>query len=83
MVGEIIGHNKIEIIIDEARLRPIDVDRLYCNYFKLHQLTGWKPKISMKEGLRRTVEWFNENGKKWMWEDRTPMEKVWKKNKRI
>lgn len=80
MIGEIMGHDKIEIIVDKARLRPMDVNRLHCNYFKLHQLTGWKPKTSIEDGLRKTVEWFRRNDNKWMWEDRTPVEKVWKKN---
>jgi dTDP-D-glucose 4,6-dehydratase len=80
MVGEIMGYDKIKILIDTARLRPLDVNRLYCNYFKLHQLIGWKPKTNIDEGLRRTVEWFKENGGKWSWEERTPIDRVWRKN---
>jgi len=80
MIGEIMGYDKIEIVVDKARLRPLDVDRLCCNYFKLHQLTGWRPQIDIEEGLKRTVDWFLEHGNKWVWEDRTPTEKVWRKS---
>ncbi|MDP3788856.1 MAG: SDR family NAD-dependent epimerase/dehydratase, partial [Candidatus Omnitrophota bacterium] len=24
-------------------------------------LLGWQPTISLKEGLRKTIEWFKEN----------------------
>ena len=79
MVGEIIGHESIDISIDPKRIRPLDVQKLECNYFKLHKLTGWKPKIDLRTGLEKLVEWFNENNKKWMWEEKIkPTEEIWK-----
>ncbi|MCX5886700.1 MAG: GDP-mannose 4,6-dehydratase [Proteobacteria bacterium] len=30
----------------------------YCNNEKLKKLTGWSPQVSLKEGLRLTVEWY-------------------------
>ena len=32
--------------------------RLVCNNEKLKQKTGWMPKISFDEGLRKTIEWY-------------------------
>jgi len=78
-VGKIMGHNSINIIIDRKRIRPLDVERLQCNYFKLHKLTGWKPIVDIRSGLEKLVEWFNENNKKWMWEEKIkPDEEIWK-----
>ncbi len=66
-IAEVMGIKEMKIHLDEVRLRPLDVDRLQANYFKLSQLTGWEPETSFAEGVRQTVEWFNDNGKKWPW----------------
>ncbi len=67
-IAEVMGVNNMEIALDEARLRPLDVERLQANYFKINHLTGWKPKTSFKDGIRKTVDWFYENNKKWPWQ---------------
>ena len=36
----------------------IDIGDYYANYSLFESLTGWKPEISLEEGLRRTVEYF-------------------------
>jgi NAD dependent epimerase/dehydratase len=45
---------------DAVRLRPTEseVQRLRCNGQKLRSAQGFRPEISLREGLRRTVEWF-------------------------
>ena len=79
MIAELMNRKSVKIIIDQKRLRPLDVERLQCNYFKLHKLTTWKPKIDIEEGLRRTIDWFNENNKRWMWETKIVAEHLmWK-----
>lgn len=35
-----------------------EIDRQYVDAAKLTQLTGWRPRVSLEEGLRRTVEWY-------------------------
>jgi len=62
------GINNLEINLDESRLRPLDVEQLQANYFKLHQLTGWEPKVDFRQGIKKTIDWFDENGKKWPWQ---------------
>ncbi len=69
-LGKVMGYDEIEITLDAARLRPLDVERLQCNYFKMHMLTGWKPQVELVEGLRRTVEDFQGRGHKWLWENK-------------
>ena len=50
------------VISDEHRVRPEDseVERLVCDSGLLKQLTGWKPEITIKEGLVKTIEWFED-----------------------
>lgn len=34
---------------------------LYADVTKARKLVGWKPKVSLDEGLRRTVDWYRRN----------------------
>jgi len=78
IIGRLMGHGKIHIKIDKARLRPLDVSVLRCDSSKMRKLTGWKPRISFEEGLKRTIEDFEENGQSWLWEKKISPEKdVW------
>lgn len=54
----------VDIVEDPQRLRPKDseVMRLVCDATKLRDRTGWQPRCSRDEGLRRTIEWFLEPG---------------------
>lgn len=48
------------IVTEDTRLRPpkSEVERLISDNSLVRQLTGWEPKVSLNEGLTRTVEWF-------------------------
>lgn len=77
-IGRLMGHKKIEISIENARLRPLDVNRLMCDNSKMYKLTGWKPIVSFEQGLKETIEHFRQNGNKWIWETKIAQdEKIW------
>jgi nucleoside-diphosphate-sugar epimerase len=65
------GHEKIEIKVSEDRKRKLDIEVFRCDHSKLTKYTGWKPRISIDEGLKRTIDWYNSHGKRWSWEDFT------------
>lgn len=50
----------VEFITDEQRIRPgkSEVFRLWCDNTKIESLTGFKPKVDIREGLKRTIDWF-------------------------
>jgi NAD dependent epimerase/dehydratase len=52
----------VEFVLDNQRLRPnkSEVLRLWCDNSKLVRLTGFKPECDIREGLRRTIEWFTD-----------------------
>jgi len=80
IIGPLMGHKSVEIEISKERLRPLDVERLQANYFKINRLTNWKPKTGLEEGLRKTIDFFKENGNQWIWENKfITDEKEWKK----
>lgn len=49
-----------EVRLDKDRLRPAEseVRRLRCNGRKLRDACGFHPEISLREGLKQTVAWF-------------------------
>ncbi|MBK1973857.1 GDP-mannose 4,6-dehydratase [Campylobacter sp. TTU-622] len=56
-------NSDIKIIQDKQRLRPknSEVLRLCCDSSKLFNATGWKSKISLEEGLQKSIDYFKEN----------------------
>ena len=48
------------IIAEDSRKRPpnSEVERLFCDNSLIKKLTDWKPKVTIKEGLINTIEWF-------------------------
>jgi UDP-glucose 4-epimerase len=44
-----------------ADRQAIEVGDYVANYDKIQQVIGWKPKFSITEGLRRTVEFYRKN----------------------
>ena len=53
----------INITRDSKRIRPkrSEVDRLYADVDKAKKLLNWEPKISLDEGLKRTISWIRKN----------------------
>ena len=51
----------IEIRQDKKRFRPdkSEVMRLVADNSKAKKLLGWKPKVSLEEGLTRTIKWVS------------------------
>lgn len=44
---------------------PGEIERSVCSYRKLRRSLGWTPKVSIEEGLRRTIEWFRAHPEFW------------------
>jgi len=41
-----------------------DIKATWADITKAKELLGWQPKVSIEEGIKRTVDWFKEN---WDW----------------
>jgi len=52
-----------EIIADEERVRPdgSEVMELICNYGKARKVLGWEPRVSIEDGLSRTVAFIRDH----------------------
>jgi len=68
-VGELAGKimkllgKDVDIVSDDQRIRPekSEVERLLADNAKARELLGWAPKVSLDEGLQRTIAWIAEN----------------------
>jgi len=38
-----------------------EIDRQYVDPTKIREVLGWEPKVDLKEGIRRTIEWYREH----------------------
>ena len=53
----------VEYVVDPQRLRPSksEVFRLGGDNTKITGLTQWRPQVTLREGLARTIEWFTDS----------------------
>ncbi len=63
---------EVNYVTDSQRLRPgkSEVFRLCGDSTRLRELTGWRPEVSLEEGLQRTIDWFvrPENLARYKWD---------------
>lgn len=57
--------NKPKTLIEFVKDRPGHDFRYSLNWGKIKKM-GWEPRISLVEGLKKTIEWYIKNG--WWWE---------------
>jgi NAD dependent epimerase/dehydratase len=62
LISDCLGR-KIRVQEEKTRLRPIksEVERLFSDSSKAKKLLGWQPKTSLKEGIEKTIRWFERN----------------------
>jgi dTDP-glucose 4,6-dehydratase len=54
--------------LDKARLRPRDVQTLVTDNIKAKKILGWAPTTPFTEGIRKTIQWYIDNGQTWGYE---------------
>jgi dTDP-glucose 4,6-dehydratase len=68
-LGEEMGHWRGRQLLSVAeRFRPggSDVMALRVGYEKLNSETGWAPRVSWEDGLRRTIAWYAAHRERWL-----------------
>ncbi|MCK8677510.1 GDP-mannose 4,6-dehydratase [Streptomyces lichenis] len=57
------GRDGVEITTDRERLRPSgsEVERLLSDNRRAREWAGWRPEVSLEEGLKHTSEWVAEH----------------------
>lgn len=61
-----------KVVSEDLRKRPekSEVERLLCDNGLIQKLTGWKPEVSLRDGLIKTIEWFKNphNLQRYKWD---------------
>lgn len=65
LIGKLMGHEKIEIITEQKRVRPWEIWHLQSDNTKLYSAINYRPKVKLEEALKRTIKYYLDNGKKW------------------
>jgi len=62
LIADLSGRS-VELEVEPDRVRPegSEVERLLSDNTRARELLGWQPKVSLEEGLRRTIEWIKDN----------------------
>lgn len=76
LIGKLMGFTEVKVVEDESRKRPWEIWHLLSDNTKLwealkgaelaRRLEGGL--IPLEESLKRTIRWYEENGRKWLWE---------------
>jgi len=67
LIGKLMGHESVEIEVDQDRVRPWEIWHLQSDNTKLYSVIGIKNPTSLEEGLSKTIQYFYNNGSKWDW----------------
>jgi UDP-glucose 4-epimerase len=52
------GCGSYRVVPFPSEHRKVDIGSAYSSFEKFHSATGWQPRISLEEGLARTVEYY-------------------------
>jgi nucleoside-diphosphate-sugar epimerase len=67
LIGKLMGHDQVTINVDQSRVRPWEIWHLQSDNTKLYSAIEEKPLTSLEESLRRTIQYFVDNGHNWNW----------------
>jgi NAD dependent epimerase/dehydratase len=62
LIFEIMGTD-VTLVSDPERVRPeaSEVERLLADAGRAAELLGWAPKVGLREGLEKTIEWITDS----------------------
>lgn len=67
LIGSIMGHETVNINVDQTRIRPWEIWHLQSDNTKLYSVIDSRATTSLETALRKTIEYFYANENKWNW----------------
>jgi UDP-glucose 4-epimerase len=58
---DVAGTGRFKMVEWPAEKKAIDIGSFYADSSKFTALVGWQPRVTLREGLRRTVEYYREH----------------------
>ena len=68
LIGKLMGFADVRVEEDAARKRPWEIWHLLSDNAKIYRTIEARPEVGFEEALKRTIRWFEENGRQWPWE---------------
>jgi UDP-glucose 4-epimerase len=62
MLIEVHGTGSAEVVPFPPDRKAIDIGDYYSNFSKVRDELGWAPKVSMRDGLQRTLQYYSQHG---------------------
>ncbi|MBI5732847.1 GDP-mannose 4,6-dehydratase, partial [Candidatus Jorgensenbacteria bacterium] len=56
----VMGKGKYEIVSFPAERKAIEIGNYIADWSKIKKILGWRPKVSLKEGIKRTIEYYRK-----------------------
>jgi len=67
LIGELMGHEEVIIEVDQERVRPWEIWHLQSDNTKLYKAIGKRETTSLRDALKKTIEYYRANNNKWDW----------------
>ncbi len=61
MLVELNGNGRFEIREFPEERRRIDIGDCYCNFAAIDATLGWRPRVLLRSGLQRTLDYYRRN----------------------
>jgi nucleoside-diphosphate-sugar epimerase len=55
-----LSHTTSSIEIGALPYRPTEIWRMYADATRARDLLNWRPRVSLRDGLRETIEWYRQ-----------------------
>ncbi|MGZ5435490.1 MAG: NAD-dependent epimerase/dehydratase family protein [Pyrinomonadaceae bacterium] len=56
------GRGSVRAVAFPQERQLIDIGNFSSSYRKIHSAVGWKPRIALRDGLKRTLEFYEQHG---------------------
>lgn len=67
MMVDIFGKGTFNLVPFPPDRKAIDIGDYYSDFAKINQALGWEPRVSLREGLKKSLEYYTLQGKSY-WE---------------
>jgi UDP-glucose 4-epimerase len=57
---DVAGQGSYKVVPFPEEKKKIDIGSAYCSYSKIKKELGWEPRVDLRDGLKRTVEYYNK-----------------------
>lgn len=66
LITQIAGGGSYKLVSFPSEKKKIDIGSYFADFSRFKAIAGWEPKVSLKEGLKKTIEFYSKY-KKFYW----------------